>query len=111
MRHDPVVPGVRPPMLTPVTLLIVGVLISYIADSAARLLIILAPMSHKSIFTGWNEATALIGALLGLIADLATSLPGAQQVLHVNHATAIVGGPVLLWMLLSRRESREMQFQ
>lgn len=196
--------------VTPVTLLIVGVLISYIADSAARLLIVLAPMSHKAIFTGWNDgsfanvtwpqlqvflligvgaliasaglvklldalmlgeryarslghdivrgrattigaivalagsvtafcgpiafldvavphlartlfrttshrtlmlATAFIGALLGLIADLATSLPGAQQVLHVNHATAIVGGPVLLWMLLSRRESREMQFQ
>lgn len=196
--------------VTPVTLLIVGVLISYIADSGARLLIILAPMSHKAIFTAWNDgsfdnvtwpqlqvflvigmgalvastgliktldalvlgdryagslghdiprgratamggivalagsvtafcgpiafldvavphlaralfrttshrtlmpATALIGALLGLVADLATSLPGAQQVLHVNHATAIVGGPVLLWMLLSRRENREMQFQ
>jgi iron complex transport system permease protein len=196
--------------ITPVTLLIVGVLISYMADSGARLLIILAPMSHKSIFTAWNDgsfdnvtwpqlqvflaigvtalaasigliklldalvlgdryagslghaiargrattiaaivalagtvtafcgslsfldvavphlartmfrttshktlmvATALIGALLGLVADLATSLPGAQQVLHVNHATAIIGGPVLFWMLLSRRESREMQFE
>lgn len=196
--------------ISPVTLLIVGVLISYIADGAARLLIILAPMSHKGIFTAWNDgsfdkvtwpqlevflaigvtalvasialikildafvlgdryaaslghavargraatiavvaalagtatafcgtlwfidvavphiartafrttshrtlmlATGMIGALLGLVADLATSLPGGQQVLHVNHATAIIGGPVLLWMLLSRREGREMQFQ
>lgn len=196
--------------ITPVTLLIVGVLISYITDSAARVLILLAPMSHKAIFTAWNDgsfdnvtwpqldvfltiavgaliasaglikildalvlgdryagslgheiargralavlgivalagsvtafcgpiafldvavphlarslfrttshktlllATALIGALLGLVADLATSLPGAQQVLHVNYVTAVVGGPVLLWMLLSRREGREMQFQ
>jgi iron complex transport system permease protein len=196
--------------INPVTLLIVGVLVTYVADSAARLLIILAPPSHKAIFIAWNDgsfdnvtwpqlrvflavaggsliacvglikildalvlgdryagslghdlprgraaamlaivglagsvtafcgpiafldvavphlarslfrttshktlmpATALVGALLGLIADLATSLPGAQQVLHVNYATAVVGGPVLLWVLLSRRDGRELAFR
>jgi iron complex transport system permease protein len=196
--------------ITAVTLLIAGVITTYIADSAANLLITLAPMSQKAIFTAWNDgsfdnltwpqlqvflvigaaaliasaglikvldafvigdryasslghslrrvrhitvlgivvlagsvtafcgpiafldvavphlarslfrtvshktlipATALIGGLIALLADLATSLPGAQQVLHVNHATALFGGPAILWILLSRRASREMQFQ
>jgi iron complex transport system permease protein len=61
--------------------------------------------AHKTLM----PATAMIGALIALAADLATSLPGAQQVLHINHVTAILGGPVILWVLLSR-QNREMQF-
>lgn len=193
--------------VTPVTLLITGVIVTYIADSAATFLIMLAPPSQKAIFTAWNDGTfdaitwpqlrvflligvvalvasaglvkmldalvlgdryarslgysmrrsrgltvlsivalagsvtafcgpiafldvavphmargifrtanhktlvpasALLGALIALLADLATSLPGAQQVLHVNHTTAVIGGPVILWMLLRRRESRQV---
>lgn len=194
--------------VSPITLLIAGVIATYVADSAANLLVRLAPMSQRSIFTAWNNgsfesvtwpqlkifllvgstslvasvglakvldamtlgerysrsighsidrarhvavlgivalagsvtafcgpiafldiavphlarglfrtashktlvpATALIGMLIALVADLATSLPGAIQVLHVNHVTAIIGGPVILWVLLSRRENRQMQ--
>jgi iron complex transport system permease protein len=190
-----------------VTLLIAGVITTYVADSAAQLLIMLAPTSQKAIFTAWNDggfdnvtwpqlqvfllvaltaliaaaglikvldalvlgdryagslghslrrtrrlavllivllagsvtafcgpiafldvaapqvarslfrtmshktlipATALIGSLIALTADLATSLPGAQQVLHVNHVAAMVGGPVILWVLLGRRERWEI---
>jgi iron complex transport system permease protein len=58
--------------------------------------------SHATLI----PATALLGALVALTADLAASLPGAQRILHINHATAIIGGPVVLWMLLRRRESR-----
>lgn len=193
--------------LTAITLLITGVIVTYVANGAAILLVTLAPPSQKAIFTAWNDggfdnvtwpllrvffvvgttalvasagllkvldalvlgdhyaasmghalrrtrllamlaivalagsvtafcgpiafldvavphlarslfrtvghkalipATALIGALLALLADLATSLPGAQQTLHINHATAIVGGPVIIWMLLRRRDTREM---
>lgn len=196
--------------ISAVTLLIAGVITTYVADSLANLLVTLAPMSQKAIFTAWNDgsfdtltwpqlevflsigltaliasaglikaldalvigeryagslghalrrvrhltvlaivvlagsvtafcgpvafldvavphlarslfrttshktlvpATALLGGLLALLADLATSLPGAQQVLHVNHATALFGGPVIFWMLVSRRETREMQFR
>jgi iron complex transport system permease protein len=194
--------------ISPITLLIAGVIATYIANSAASLLVLLAPVSHKAIFTAWNDgnfenvtwpqlriflligsatmfacatlvkaldalalgdryarslghavernrraavlgivglagsvtafcgpiafidiavphlarallrtsshkalmpATAMLGMLLALAADLATSLPGAQQVLHINHVTALLGGPVILWVLLSRRRNREMQ--
>lgn len=191
-----------------ITLLIAGVIATYVADSAANLLVLLAPLSQRAIFTAWNDgsfdsvtwpqlqvfllvgsaslaasiglvkvldamllgdrysrsvghavdrarhvvvfgivalagsvtafcgpiafldiavphlarglfrtashktlvpATALIGMLIALVADLATSLPGAIQVLHINHVTAVIGGPVILWVLLSRRENRQMQ--
>jgi iron complex transport system permease protein len=193
--------------ITPLTLLLAGVILSYVADSAARVLILLAPQSQKAIFIAWADgsfdnvtwpqlriflmigaialvasiglvkvldalvlgdryaasmghalrrarafavlgivvlagsvtafcgplefldvavphlarilfrtvshrvlipATALLGALLGLAADLTTSLPGAQQVLHINHTTAIIGGPVILWVLLRSQTQREM---
>lgn len=192
-----------------ITLLLIGVLWMYVADSAARLLMAMTPLSQKSIFISWNDgtfdrltwpqlevflvvvvlalvalvrliklldamilgdryaaslghelrrgralaillivalagtvtafcgaiafldvaaphlarslfrttshktllpATALTGAVLALGADLATSLPAAQSILHVNHSTAILGGPVLLWMLLRHRDGRQMQF-
>jgi iron complex transport system permease protein len=195
--------------ISAVTLLIAGVIATYVADSGANLLVTLAPTSQKAIFTAWNDgnfenitwtqlkilllvvslalaasaglvkaldalvlgegyarslghsigrdrfvavlgivalagsvtafcgpiafldiaaphlarglfrtashktlmpASALIGAFIAVTADLATGLPGAQQVLHINHVTAVLGGPVILWVLLSRRENREMQF-
>lgn len=52
-------------------------------------------------------ATALMGALLALVADLMISLPGTQQVLHLNSILALVGGPVVLWVLLRRKELRD----
>jgi len=194
--------------ISAVTLLIAGVIATYVADSAANLLVTLAPQSQKAIFVAWNDgnfenitwtqlkifllvgtlglaasaglvkaldalvlgeryarslghsvgrdryvavlgivalagsvtafcgpiafldvavphlarglfrtashktlmpASAMIGAFIALAADMATSLPGAQQILHINHVTAVLGGPVILWVLLSRRENREMQ--
>jgi iron complex transport system permease protein len=195
--------------ISPITLLIAGVITTYVADSGANLLVMLSPPSQKAIFIAWNDgnfenvawpqlkifltiglaalvasaaflkmldalvlgdryarslghstararygavlgivalagsvtafcgpiafldiavphlaraifrtadhktlmpASALMGAFLALAADLATSLPGAQQVLHINHVTAILGGPVILWVLLGGRQNREMQF-
>jgi iron complex transport system permease protein len=194
--------------ISSITLLIAGVITTYVADSGANLLVMLSPPSQKAIFIAWNDgnfenvawpqlkifltiglaalltsaaflkmldalvlgdryarslghsivharygavlgivalagsvtafcgpiafldvavphlaraifrtadhktlmpATALLGAVLALAADLATSLPGAQQVLHINHVTAILGGPVILWVLLGGRQNREMQ--
>ncbi|MGH2601188.1 MAG: iron chelate uptake ABC transporter family permease subunit, partial [Dehalococcoidia bacterium] len=40
-----------------ITLLIVGVIVTYVTDSAARLLITLAPLSQKAIFSAWNDGS------------------------------------------------------
>jgi iron complex transport system permease protein len=47
-------------------------------------------------------ACALLGASVGLLADLLTQLPG-EGVLPLNAVTALLGAPVILGLLLRRR--------
>lgn len=43
--------------ISAVTLLITGVIVTYVTNSVASLLITLAPHSHKAIFTAWNDGS------------------------------------------------------
>ncbi len=47
-------------------------------------------------------ATALCGALVALAADLLAQLPGSQAVLPLNAVTALIGAPVIVWLILKR---------
>jgi iron complex transport system permease protein len=47
-------------------------------------------------------ASALIGAVLALVADVVAQLPGRQGVLPLNAVTALLGVPVVLWVLVRR---------
>lgn len=51
-------------------------------------------------------ATALLGALLGLLADLVVHLPWDQHFLHLNAILAILGAPVVILLLLRSRSLR-----
>jgi iron complex transport system permease protein len=48
-------------------------------------------------------AAILIGAVTALVADLVTQMPGSQTVLPLNAVTALIGAPVLAWVLIRRR--------
>ena len=48
-------------------------------------------------------AVALGGMVVLLFCDLVAQLPGFDQVLPINIVTALVGGPVVIWLLISRR--------
>lgn len=48
-------------------------------------------------------AAALAGGALALATDLVTHLPWARHLLHLNAVNGLVGGPIVLWVLLSRR--------
>jgi iron complex transport system permease protein len=48
-------------------------------------------------------ACILLGALIALLADLTAGLPGRPEVLPLNAVTALIGAPIVLWVLLSRR--------
>ncbi len=48
-------------------------------------------------------ATALSGSLVALLADLVAQLPGTAQVLPLNAVTALLGAPVIAWIVLRRR--------
>lgn len=47
-------------------------------------------------------ATILMGGLLALVCNLLARLPGMEGALPVNSVTALVGAPVVCWVLLRR---------
>lgn len=52
-------------------------------------------------------ATILMGSILALVADLIAQVPGSQIVLPLNAVTALIGAPVVVWVILRRRVLRE----
>ena len=44
----------------------------------------------------------LLGAILALVADLLAQLPGSSQVLPLNAITALLGTPVVIWVIVRR---------
>lgn len=47
-------------------------------------------------------AVAIIGALLALIFDLLTQLPGMTIILPLNAVTSLIGAPLIIWVILRR---------
>ena len=47
-------------------------------------------------------AAALTGAIVAIAAELVAQLPGTSGVLPLNSVTAMIGAPVVIWVLLRR---------
>lgn len=60
---------------------------------------ILGTSDHRQIV----PASLVFGALLALIADLIAQMPGSQIVLPLNAITALIGAPVVIWIILRGR--------
>jgi iron complex transport system permease protein len=54
-------------------------------------------------------AVTLMGALLALSADLVTHLPWQKHVLHMNAVNAMIGAPIVIWILLRQRNMRSLE--
>lgn len=52
-------------------------------------------------------ASSLLGATLAIVADLVAGLPGSQITLPLNAVTALIGAPVVTWVILRQRNLRE----
>lgn len=48
----------------------------------------------------------LLGAILALIADLVSQLPGRQTILPLNSITALIGTPIVVWIIVRRQSHR-----
>ena len=48
--------------------------------------------------------TAITGASIGLIAEIIAQLPGHSSVLPLNAVTALLGAPVVIWILITHRK-------
>lgn len=55
---------------------------------------------HKILF--WS--TLLFGALLMLICDSITQIPGTDVILPINAITSILGAPIVIWLLVRKRK-------
>ena len=69
---------------------------------------IAVPHLARMLFKNANHkvllpATALLGALLMLFADLVSQLPGSQSTLPINTVTALLGIPVIIMIILQNR--------
>ncbi|MFO7616091.1 MAG: iron ABC transporter permease [Bacteroidales bacterium] len=51
-------------------------------------------------------SSILIGSLLLLVCDILSQLPAAGQVLPINSVTALFGAPVVIWVIISNRKTR-----
>lgn len=56
--------------------------------------------SHEYLLPG----SVIIGAILLLIADIISQLPGSDKILPINSITALIGIPVMIWIVLRRNK-------
>ncbi|MCL4149110.1 UNVERIFIED_CONTAM: hypothetical protein GTU68_040729 [Idotea baltica] len=45
----------------------------------------------------------LVGGMLMLLCDIISQVPGSQTVLPVNAITAMIGSPIVIWIIVKRR--------
>jgi iron complex transport system permease protein len=55
--------------------------------------------NHKILF--WS--TILIGAIIMLLCDMISQMPGFDFTLPINAITSIIGAPVVIWLLIRKR--------
>jgi iron complex transport system permease protein len=56
--------------------------------------------NHKILF--WS--TLLLGAIIMLICDSISQLPGSDITLPINAVTSIFGAPIVIWLLIRKRK-------
>ncbi|MFY0483636.1 iron chelate uptake ABC transporter family permease subunit [Flavobacterium sp. PLA-1-15] len=56
--------------------------------------------SHRVLFWG----TLLFGAIIMLVCDIVSQVPGTDIILPINAITSIIGAPVVIWLLVGKRK-------
>jgi iron complex transport system permease protein len=95
-----------------ITALLVGAVTAYCGPIAflgivtAHLCRLLFRTSDHTILM---PAVVLMGPALALGADLVTHLPWSKHVFHLNAVNGLVGAPIVLWVLLTRKNARSLE--
>jgi cobalamin transport system permease protein len=66
--------------------------------------IIFRTSDHKILIPG----TLLAGGIIMLISDIVSQLPGSDNILPVNSITALIGIPVVIWVILRNQKYSEI---
>ncbi len=65
---------------------------------------LLSSSDHRKIM----PACAIVGAIVALGADILSQLPGAQAILPLNSVTALLGAPVVVFVIMKQRNLRKV---
>lgn len=89
-----------------------GVLVAIVTAYCGPIVFLGLAVPHlcRGIFRTSNHATILpasllAGASLALLCNLIARMPGFEGALPVNSVTALVGAPVVMWVLFNKRKS------
>ena len=74
----------------------IGIAVPHIARS------VLGTSDHRILI----PASLIIGAILMLACDIIAQLPGSQYTLPINAITALMGSPIVVWVILKNRNLR-----
>ena len=76
----------------------IGIAVPHIARMA------LQTAKHDLLVPG----TILIGALMMLISDILSQLPGSESTLPVNSVTALLGIPIVIWIIIRNKNTSRL---
>jgi iron complex transport system permease protein len=62
---------------------------------------VLQSAKHSLLVPG----TILTGALMMLVSDIISQLPGSESTLPVNSVTALLGIPIVIWIIVRNKNS------
>lgn len=89
-----------------------GILVAVVTAYCGPIVFLGLAVPHicRGLFRTSNHATILpasmfAGASLALLCNLIARLPGFEGALPVNSVTALVGAPVVMWVLFNKRKS------
>lgn len=89
-----------------------GILVAIVTAYCGPIVFLGLAVPHlcRGIFRTSNHAvllpaSAFAGASLALVCNLIARLPGFEGALPVNSVTALVGAPVVMWVLFNKRKS------
>lgn len=74
--------------------------IAFVGLAVPHLVKLLLPVSNHRLLI---PAVAIGGACLLLFCDLLSNVPGSSQLLPINAITALVGAPVVIWVILRHK--------
>jgi iron complex transport system permease protein len=49
-------------------------------------------------------SSLLLGAIVMLFSDIVSQMPGSESILPINSVTALVGIPMIIWIILKNRK-------
>ena len=92
-------------------ILCAGVLVAIVTAYCGQIMFLGLAVPHlcRGIFRTSDHrillpATVLVGAILALACNLIARMPGFEGALPVNSVTALIGAPVVAWVLFRRRK-------